>query len=261
MDPHSSSFTTDKDENINGVTKVQWRSGPSYKQIQASLPTPVKKIYNQDDISASCSTRQPSLSRTYDSRDDLSVDLIDMMISDDDLSIDLDNDTLCKPLSPRESRCASIDHTKSALSSITIVKKASRREWHRSSSVPYGPTPMTPKSAPIEICTESNPSFRSRKVYDMKNKLRTLEVKYHQQKLEPIRKSVIQQPNLDVVRVSKPISKKRSMNRRTKVIKTANLRERVRESAGEIICVNLIIGFFYFIFLLYRDFISQAVKL
>ena len=127
---------------------------------------------NDDDYNSTpCSITQPSVTCTYDSDDyDASFNLIDQMISDDKLSTNSINSETCTE------NQSTAEYLTSAANAIT--RNCLERNTKLFPSTSCESTPLTPES------------FRSSRLGAMKNRLRSLEVQYTEQKDAPFTKSI-----------------------------------------------------------------------
>jgi len=239
---------------------------------------------NDDDefVSASRSVTQPSITCTYDSDTDddndddddsaASFDLIAHMISNDEQSVDdvqsvtgeqsINSDT-------RTENQSTIEYLTSAANTITrkclernkmlscTFSFDSMQSIFSSTSVPSTPDTSTPVlSTPVPL--------RSDRLSEMKNRLRSLEINYKEQKIAPHTES-----STPTFHVDKSIDLKDSIicciddspaSPIRRKSKSAGLRKSVLESAGEIITINLILGLLYLIYVLSKDALAMVMQ-
>jgi len=336
-------MTRNDSENISvrRTTEPRRFGGSPREQAQISRTSQLGLVNDVGDTySMAYSAHQPSLSRTYDSDDDSSVDIIADMISDDELSIDWKETAPSKHTLQYHSRNAPLGCTNVAQSPIATeretlnvsstashksIPKVSKststgvspnakrfprskslcdiKQKLRSLEVKYhlkqarpikkSVTPSTNNNVVIDLKDRSSnvsshksiPKVskststgvspicqgfpRSKSLCDMKHKLRSLEVKYHHQKTGPIKMSVTPSTNINAVidlnesvtRSKPPLGSKPPIVRRTHTRKIVPLKQRIMETAGEIICINLTLGFSYLIFVLYKNSVSAIFSI
>eukprot|EP00555_Chaetoceros_dichaeta_P003398 CAMPEP_0198250084 /NCGR_PEP_ID=MMETSP1447-20131203/1401_1 /TAXON_ID=420782 /ORGANISM="Chaetoceros dichaeta, Strain CCMP1751" /LENGTH=321 /DNA_ID=CAMNT_0043934861 /DNA_START=53 /DNA_END=1018 /DNA_ORIENTATION=+ len=246
---------------------------------------------NDDDefVSASRSVTQPSITCTYDSDTDddddddddddsaASFDLIAHMISNDEPTVDdvqsvtdeqsINSDT-------RTENQSTIEYLTSAANTITrkclernrmlscTFSFDSMQSIFSSTSVPSTPDTSTPDtSTPVS----STPvPLRSDRLSEMKNRLRSLEIHYKEQKIAPHTES-----STPTFHVDKSIDLKDSIicciddspaSPIRRKSKSAGLKKSVLESAGEIITINLILGLLYLIYVLSKDALAMIMQ-
>jgi len=238
----------DTDDCGNGIVEMMTER---YRSVESSVDQghisqlTLADLYDMEDDNSVCYlTQQPSLSRTYDSCDDsASFDLIADMISDDELSINLVNITLDQPTSQSNFPNSSPTYMNSAQSPITIVNKSLKRNGQdRSSNV------------------LSKLSSRSQRLPEMKNKIKSLKVKYYHQRLEPTKKSEIPCTTDDVTDSNESVAcNEYPLDERNLEPSAISMKQSMTETAGEIIFISCTIVFFYVIVMLYRDCVSSII--
>jgi len=215
---------------------------------------------NDDDecVSALRSVTQPSITCTYDSdtddddNDSASFDLIADMISNDERSVD-DEHSLDDEMSiisdTHTANQSTVEYLTSAANTITRKCLERNEKLSRSFSKLIPPTPVP---------------TRSNRLNEMKNRLRSLESQYQVQKATPYT-----EPLTPTFHVDASIDLKDSLicciedtpaSPLRKTSKSASIKHNVLESAGEIITINLIIGLFYLIYMLYNNAISMIMR-
>jgi len=245
---------------------------------------------NDDDefVSGPRSVTQPSITCTYDSDDDddddsaASFDLIAHMISNDEQSgddVQSVTDEQSINLDTRIESQSTIEYLKSAANTITrkclernrmlsgTFSFDSMQSIFSSTSVPSTSVPSIPvTSTPVTLTPVSSTPvpLRSDRLSEMKNKLRSLEIHYKEQKIAPRTES-----STPTFHVDKSIDLKDSIicciddspvppiRRKSK---SAGLRKNVLETAGEIITINLILGLLYLIYVLYKDALAMIMQ-
>merc|ERR1711957_647539 len=188
------------------------------------------------------------------------------MISDDDLSLDSENET-------HNSSIHHDDHSNLTLSSITTAKTRNREQ---SSSNLYAhtstqPKPSTISKAPIPTfsCIPTSPATAiaptprtsfSQKIIDKKKKLRTLEVKYRRQKVEVVNKPVKQKPEIKISVQEKGSNISSDLPSTPTTIVRQGLKQNTSRNAEEIIYLNLMLCFFFFIGVLYKEAFTEILR-
>ena len=219
------------------------------------------------------------LSMDYDCDDSASFDLISDMISTDELSIDYDDSASLNIIGDMISNDElSIDNS-SSQSPLVMKNK------HLS----YESTPITPTSTSTNISSIYKASLpRSQRIKEIKNKqisledkyqwhkfelrtkpprcnknkLRSLEVKCQQQKFRESKKDAVR--CTDITNVVTDALNSRKYNELASKIRNHNpkkaLMTNILETGGAIICINMMLGFSYFICTLYISSISAVMQ-
>merc|ERR1719469_910929 len=165
-----------------------------------------------------CSVTQPSVTRTYDtndsddsddSDDDVSVDLIAQMISDDEQSLNLESGTEIRTTAKHSDDDDSVDliaqmisNDDQSIHSETGTENRSTAEYLTSAAhaITRRCLERNRKLYPPASC-ESTPltpePFRSNRVMEMRNRLRSLEVQHNEQKDTPFTKPIIPSFHVD----------------------------------------------------------------
>jgi len=221
------------------------------------------------------------LSIDYD--DSASLDLIGDMISIDELSIDYDSSQSPSVIKNKHLSYESPQITPTfASTEISSICKASfplsrrmkdikskrrslgdKYQWHKlepSMKPSRCNSRSTFKSTKISSISRFSSCLRMLK--DMKNNLRSLKVEYQRQKFRRSKKDAVR--CTDITSVVTDALDSRKCNELASKIRNCNLKKtlmtNILETGGAIICINMILGFFYFICTLYISSISAVMQ-
>jgi len=252
-----------------------------------------------------CSITQPSVTRTYDTNDsddsddtdddvsvdliaqmisddaddDVSVDLIAQMISDDEQSLNLESGTEIRTTAKHSDDDDSVDliaqmisNDDQSIHSETGTENRSTAEYLTSAAhaITRRCLERNRKLYPPASC-ESTPltpePFRSNRVMEMRNRLRSLEVQHIEQKDTPFTNPIIPSFHVDtsidmkdstICKDDTDSSLPEIKSRRKS--KAKSLKQNLTECGGEIILINLLFGFLYLIFVLYKNAITMVME-
>jgi len=209
------------------------------------------------------SAAQPSVTCTYDSDDDsASFDLISHMISNDESSINSDAIT---------ENQSTAEYLTSAANRIT--RKCLERNRKLCPSILCGsiPSASTPACSNRKLCSTVSQELApltsipgtSDRLHKMRNRLRSLEVQYTDQKHAPFIKSTTLSIPKDTstVVIDSLICNEPHLSRSHTKFDIASLTGTIIESAAEIITINLILCLLYLIFVLYKDAFTKIMQI
>jgi len=203
------------------------------------------------------SVSQPSLSRTYDSGyDSASYDPVSDIISKDGSSHNNNRITKNNNALQRISRCLN------SSDSHNSFVKAYRKRKGRPTVVSCHSSPLVDTSASITVPTPQLTQHPNR-LLEMKNRLRSLEVKYKYQKKASVVGSAASSATNSVSRNSKNSSahiKSSSSSLSSKEYEGVLLKESIMQTIGEIIGINVLLYVFYLIYMLYKSSLSKAME-
>lgn len=202
------------------------------------------------------SVSQPSLSRTYDSGyDSASYDPVSDIISKDGSSPN--NNRITKNSNALQciSRCLN------SSDSHNSFVKAYRKRKGRPTVVSCHSLPPVEISASITSPIPQQTQHPNR-LLEMKNRLRSLEVKYKYQKKASVVGPAASTATNSVTRNSKNSSAhiKSSSSQSSKEYEGLLLKESIMQTIGEIIGINVLLYVFYLIYILYKSSLSEAME-
>merc|ERR1719469_140489 len=221
---------SDDEQSLNLESGTEIRTTAKHSDDDASVDLIAQMISNDD--------------QSIHSEDDDSVDLIAQMISNDDQSIHSETGT--------ENR-STAEYLTSAAHAIT--RRCLERNRKLYPPVSCESTPLTPEP------------FRSNRVMEMRNRLRSLEVQHIEQKDTPFTNTIIPSFHVDtsidmkdstICKDDTDSSLPEIKSRRKSNAKS--LKQNLTECGGEIILINLLFGFLYLIFVLYKNAITMVME-
>ena len=187
---------------------------------------------------------KPSLTLTYDLDDDSdSFDLIDSMISNDELSIEYENSAICN------SRTNDLNDSDNfgLIDSLTSNDELSIQ--YKSGAIRLSPSVHDRDASIDHMVLEQSPGTIEKKFIERKrNQLSTKQIPH-----EVIHQEYQQLTSEEIAHCN---NHKSSCLERSVV----ELERSVVEAAGEIVCVCIIVAFYYLIFMLYSDAISTIMQ-
>jgi len=236
--------------------------------------TPSQPTMNDKDVRIKSFTdpflsSQPSLSFTYDSGyDSASFGLTSDMPSDDESSICPDTGTLNKLRSRQLPRT---EYLESSERPLTFAKEYRRRKGKRPSVVSCVFTTSTSSSVSNTTSPVPKSSPRYDRVREMRNRLRSLEGHHSHRKSTTLSKSQTQSTQVDTpidlkdnIAPSNPIDP--PVHRELPIVQhkdryhvPVSLKQSIMDTIGEIIGINLLLYVLYFIFMLFKDSLSEAM--
>jgi len=229
----------------------------SYTWNSYDEPTSIdnnKDIISEDELSIQPGCIPNNATKQYNTAKKRSIDLIGDILPDTELSHNSTNDKLHNTIICH-SRLSDLAQSLIATANEILTRNRLKSSRKSCALTSISPVPSTLVKVPI-----SGISPRLQRVLDLKNKLRSIEVQYRKQQLGSNNKHTQLKAEISAKVNPKQLNTFTVFPSSTTTFKRLGLKQRIARTAEGITCFNMIFGFSYLIFVLYKESIAAIFR-